>query len=45
MVYGVIGMEYKNPLIICENDIDDIEYIKIINESLMFPLLNEKYES
>ena len=45
MLYGAIGVGYKSPLIICENNIDEVEYRKIINESKIFEELNEKYDS
>lgn len=45
MVYCAIGVGYKSPLIICENNIDEVEYRKIINESKIFEELNEKYDS
>ena len=36
MVFGAIGYNFKSPLIICENSIDEIEYREILSKCSLF---------
>lgn len=44
MVFGAIGYKFKSKLVICENNINDVEYRKIIEESNLVEDLDNKYE-
>lgn len=43
MVYGAIGKNYKSKLVICQKNVDDIEYRRLIIESKMIDDLKEEF--
>lgn len=40
MVFGIIGLDYKSPLILCKGGVNDLEYRRLLNESKMVDTLN-----
>lgn len=44
MVFGAIGYNFKSPLIICENSIDEIEYREILSKCSLFEKLDGIYQ-
>lgn len=43
MVFGVIGLNSKSKLFVCEKTVDEIEYLCLINDSQIENDLNHVY--
>lgn len=43
MVFGAIGYNYKSKLVICEKNIDEVEYRNVLNNSEIFTELKENF--